>query len=168
MINKQWIAWYLHFVYFAPGGLGVPGVPGVPWCTFCHPTCIWHLVVLEDRGLFRLLEGEVTCCLLPCLPLPGVFLYVICHLYVFLNLLNLNIGDTSLNDKFLTTTCHASYICFHVISHQVVSSPSCLLLPSDLILPVPSPPSPIIQQTFRKIRNFLTNAWGQSQVGDID
>ena len=75
MINKQWIAWYLHFVYFAPGGLGVPGVP---WCTFCHSTCILHLVVLEDWGLFRLLEGEVTCCLLPCLPLPGVFF--LCHM----------------------------------------------------------------------------------------
>ena len=144
MINKQWIAWYLPFEYFAPGGLGR------------------QRTVQAAGGWGYMLSP----------PLPALawcfFSYVICHLYVFLNLLNLNIGDTSLNDKFLTTTCHASYICFHVISHQVVSSPSCLLLPSDLILPVPSPPSPIIQQTFRKIRNFLTNAWGQSQVGDID
>ena len=138
---------------------------GVPFVTQRVFGTWWSWKTEDWSGCWRVRSHVVSSPACPCL----VFLsYVICHLYVFLNLLNLNIGDTSLNDKFLTTTCHASYICFHVISHQVVSSPSCLLLPSDLILPVPSPPSPIIQQTFRKIRNFLTNAWGQSQVGDID
>ena len=129
MINKQWIAWYLHFVYFAPGGLGVPGVPGVPWCTFCHPTCIWHLVVLEDRGLFRLLDGEVTCCLLPCLPLPGVFF-----------------------------TCHMSFICvfklvklehwWYIIKREIPDNNlSCIIylfprhIPPGCLLPqLPAPP----------------------------